>query len=51
MCFAGKGKLKGILFFFGIGFSRKILYAGRRRFKYNFKKEFKRINIKSKEAL
>lgn len=51
MCFAGKDKLKAILFCFGIGFAGQILHAGRRRFKYNFKQEFKSKSIKSKEAL
>ena len=51
MCFAGRGKLKGILFCFRIGSARKILHVGRRRFKYNIKQEFKRRSIKSKEAL
>ena len=51
MCFAGRGKLKGILFCFGIDFAGKILHAGRRIFKYNFKQEFKSKSIKSKEAL
>ena len=51
MCFASKGKLKGILFCFGIGFAGQILHADRRRFKYNFKQEFKSRSIKPKEAL
>jgi len=51
MCFAGRGKLKGILFCFGIGFARKIFHAGRRRFKYNIKQEFKSRSIKSKEEI
>ena len=51
MRFVGRGKMKGILFCFGIGFAKKILHAGRRRFKYNFKQELKRKSIKSKEAL
>ena len=51
MCFAGRSKLKGILFCFEIGFAGKILHVGKRKFKYNFKQEFKSRSVKSKEAL